>query len=128
MTRYEPPGRPLVGGASLPAAGAVVAVWWSKVEVQAAPRGVRLSRTFGQAMTDAAGGMAVTVRRDRRSPDRWAVYGPTTRRIGEVRPVGGSTACWWAVSRDGGIQGRGSTFGASVGLLVDAELEARNGA
>ena len=55
----------------------------------------------------------------------WAVYGPTTRRIGEVKPAGGSTACWWAITRAGGIQGRGSTFGAAVGLLVDAALEAR---
>ena len=79
-------------------------------------------------MTAPAGGMAVTVRRDRRSPNRWAVYGPTTRRIGELKPAGGSTACWWAITRDGGIQGRGPTFGAAVGLLVDAALEARNGA
>lgn len=33
-------------------------------------------------MTAPAGGMAVTVRRARRSPNRWVVYGPTTRRIG----------------------------------------------
>ena len=79
-------------------------------------------------MTDDAGGLAVTVRRDRRSPNRWAVYGPTTRRIGEVKPVGGSTACWWAITRDGGILERGSTFGAAVGLVVDAAIEARNGA
>ena len=79
-------------------------------------------------MTAPAGGMAVTVRRDRRSPNRWAVYGPTTRRIGEVKPVGGSTACWWAITREGGIQGRGLSFGAAVGLLVGAAIEARNGA
>ena len=30
-----------------------------------------------------------------------------------------------ALNRDGGIQGRGSTFGAAVGLVVDAALEAR---
>ena len=74
--------------------------------------------------TNPAGGMAVTVRRDRRSPNRWAVYGPTTRRIGELKPVGGSTACWWAITRDGGILEHAATFGAAVGLLVDAALEA----
>ena len=79
-------------------------------------------------MTDDAGGMAVTVRRDRRSPNVWAVYGPTTRRIGELKPAGGSTACWWAITRDGGILGDAATFGAAVGLVVDAALAARNGA
>ena len=78
-------------------------------------------------MTNPAGGMAVTVRRDRRSPNVWAVCAPTTRRIGTLKPVHDSTACWWVLNRDGGIQGRGSTFGAAVGLLVDAALEARNG-
>ena len=73
-------------------------------------------------MTDDAGGMAVTVRRDRRTPNRWAVHGPTTRRIGDVKPVGGSTACWWALNRGDGVNGRGSSFGAAVGLLIDAEL------
>ena len=73
-------------------------------------------------MTAPAGGMAVTVRRDRRSPNVWAVHGPTARRIGEVRPAGGSTACWLAIARDGGIHGRGSTFGAALGLLVDAAI------
>ena len=77
-------------------------------------------------MTAPAGGMAVTVRRDRRSPNRWAVYGPTTRRIGEVRSAG-ATAAWWAVHRDGGILGDAATFGAAVGLVVDAALEARDG-
>ena len=61
-------------------------------------------------MTDVAGGMAVTVRRDRRSPN--------------VRPAGGSTACWLAIDRAGGIRGDAATFGAAVGLLVDAALEA----
>ena len=59
-------------------------------------------------MTDAIGGLAVTVRRDRRSPNLWAVHGPGARRIGTVKPVHDSTACWWALNRDGGIQGRGS--------------------
>ena len=68
---------------------------------------------------DAAGGIAVTVRRDRRSPNVWSVHGPGARRIGSVKPVHDATACWWALKRDGGIQGRGATFGAAVGLLVD---------
>ena len=71
--------------------------------------------------------MAVTVRRDRRSPNVWAVHGPGARRIGEVRPAGGSTASWLAISRDGGIRGDAATFGAAVGLVVDAALEARRG-
>ena len=75
-------------------------------------------------MTGAAGGMAVTVRRDRRSPNVWAVHGPGARRIGSVKPVHDATACWWALKRAGGIQGRGASFGAAVGLLVDAALEA----
>ena len=79
-------------------------------------------------MTDDAGGMAVTVRRDRRSPDRWSVVGPGARRIGSVKPVHDSTACWWALNRDGGILDRGPTFGAAVGVVVDAALEARGGA
>ena len=62
------------------------------------------------------------------TPNRWAVYGPTTRRIGEVRPDGGSTTCWWALNRNGGILGDAATFGAAVGLVVDAVIEARNGA
>ena len=41
-------------------------------------------------MTD-AGGMAVTVRRDRRSPNVWAVVAPGARRIGSVKPVHDST-------------------------------------
>ena len=76
-------------------------------------------------MTAPAGGMAVTVRRDRRSPNRWAVYGPTTRRIGEVRSAG-ATAAWWAITRAGGILGDAATFGATGGLVVDAALKARN--
>ena len=76
-------------------------------------------------MTDAGGGLAVTVRRDRRSPNVWSVHGPGARRIGSVKPVHDSTACWWALKRDGGIQGRGASFGAAVGLVVDAALEAR---
>ena len=78
-------------------------------------------------MTDDAGGMAVTVRRDRRSPNRWAVYGPTTRRIGDVR-LAGSTGAWWAGNRAGSLLGDAHTFGAAVGLVVDAAIEARNGA
>lgn len=77
-------------------------------------------------MTNGAGGIAVTVRRDRRSPGRWAVHGPGARRIGEVvRLVGGSTACWWAEGRDDVVQGRAATFGAAVGLVVDAAIEMR---
>ena len=84
-----------------------------------------------QVAKSAAGGMAFTVRRDRRSPTRWAVYGPTvygptTRRIGTLIPVG-STACWRAVSRDGRFfrRQRGVlSFGAAVGLVVDAALDA----
>ena len=79
-------------------------------------------------MTDAAGGISITIRRDRRSPNRWAVYGPTTRRIGELKPVGGSTACWWALGRAGAVLGDAATFGVAVGLVVDAALEARDGA
>lgn len=30
-------------------------------------------------------------------------YGPDARRIGTVKPVGGSTACWWALNRDDSI-------------------------
>ena len=75
-------------------------------------------------MTD-GGGIAVTVHRDRRSPNRWAVHGRGARRIGEVRPVGVSTA-WWAEGRDDVVLGRGSTFGAAVGLVVDAAIEARD--
>ena len=75
-------------------------------------------------MTAPAGGMAVTVRRDRRSPNVWSVHGPGDRRIGSVEPVHDATACWWALKRDGGIRGRGASFGAAVGLLVDAALEA----
>lgn len=56
-------------------------------------------------MTDEAGGIAITVRRDRRSPNWWAVHGPGARRIGTVKPVHAPTACWWALNRDGGIQG-----------------------
>ena len=78
-------------------------------------------------MTAPAGGMAVTVRRDRRSPNRWAVYGPTTRRIGEVR-LAGATGAWWAGNRAGSLLGDARTFGAAVGLVVDAALAARNGA
>ena len=78
--------------------------------------------------TNDADGMAVTVRRDRRSPNRWAVVGPGARRIGSVKPVHDSTACWWAKDRADGILGRGSTFGAAVGLVVDAALATRNGA
>ena len=78
-------------------------------------------------MDSNAGGMAVTVRRDRRSPNVWSVHGPGARRIGSVQPVHDPTSCWWALKRDGGIQGRGAIFGAAVGLLVDAALEARNG-
>ena len=79
-------------------------------------------------MTDAAGGIAVTVRRDRRSPNVWAVHAPGARRIGTVQPVHDATACWWALNRDSGILGRGASFGAAVGLLVDAAVEAKNGA
>ena len=79
-------------------------------------------------MTDNAGGMAVSVRRDRRTPNVWAVVGSGARRIGSIKPVHDATACWWALDRDGGIQGRGPSFGAAVGLVVDAALEARNGA
>ena len=77
-----------------------------------------------QVAKSAAGGMAVTVRRDRRSPNRWAVYGPTTRRIGTLIPVG-STACWRAVSRDGRFRQRRRvlSFGAAVGLVVDAAID-----
>lgn len=73
------------------------------------------------------GGIAVSVRRDRRSPGRWSAHGPGARRIGTVRPVHDPTACWWALDRDNGIQGRGSSFGAAVGLVVDAAIEARDG-
>ena len=79
-------------------------------------------------MTSLAAGIAVTVRRDRRTPNVWAVSAPGARRIGSVKPVHDSTACWWALTRDGGIQGRGPSFGAAVGLVVDAALEARDGA
>ena len=78
-------------------------------------------------MTAPAGGMAVTVRRDRRSPNRWAVVGPGARRIGSVKPVHDSTACWWALNRDGGIQGRGPSFGKAVGMPLDATIKGRNG-
>ena len=76
-------------------------------------------------MTDDAGGLAITIRRDRRTPNVWAVHGPGARRIGSVKPVHDSTACWWALNRTGGIQGRGPSFGAAIGLVVDAELERR---
>ena len=56
-------------------------------------------------MTDDAGGMAVTVRRNRRTPNVWAVHGPGARRIGSVKPVHDTTACWQALNREGGIQG-----------------------
>ena len=79
-------------------------------------------------MTDDAGGIAVTIRRDRRTPNVWAVHGPGARRIGSVKPVHDSTACWWALNRTGGIQGRGPSFGAAIGLVVDAALAARDGA
>ena len=62
------------------------------------------------------------------TPNRRAVHGPGARRIGTVEPVHGVTACWWALKRDGGIQGRGASFGAAVGLVVDAAVEARSGA
>lgn len=75
------------------------------------------------ALTAPAGGMAVTIRRDRRSPNVWSVQGPGARRIGSVQPVQDPTACWQALRRDGGIQGRGASFGAAVGLLVDAAIE-----
>lgn len=39
--------RQLAAGAALVAAGALVAVWWSKADVEAGPRGVRLSKTVG---------------------------------------------------------------------------------
>ena len=42
----RPRGRVAAGSLLIPA-GAVLAVWLSKVDVQAGPRGVRLSRTFG---------------------------------------------------------------------------------
>ena len=74
------------------------------------------------AMTD-GGGIAVTVRRSLRTPGRWSVHGPEDRRIGELRPVGGSTTDWWAVGRAGAIQGRAATFGAAVGLVVDAAID-----
>ena len=77
-------------------------------------------------MTALAAGIGITVHRDRRSPNVWAVHGPGARRIGSVKPVHDSTACWWALNRDGGIQERGPSFGAAVGLVVDAALEARN--
>ena len=73
-------------------------------------------------MTD-ADGLPVTVRRDRRTPNVWAVPGPGARRIGSVKPVHDSTACWWALNRAGGIQGDAATFGAAVGLLVDAAID-----
>ena len=73
------------------------------------------------AMTD-GGGIAVTVRRDMRSPGRWGIHGPDARRIGVVCPVGGSTPDWWAEGRDGAIQGRAATFGAAVGMVVDAAI------
>ena len=70
-------------------------------------------------MTDVAGGMAVTVRRDRRSPNVWAVHGPGARRIGSVQPVQDPTACWWGLTRAGAVLGA-ATFGAAVGPVVDA--------
>ena len=82
-------------------------------------------RTEVAAMTD-GGGIAVTVRRDLRSENRWAVHGSDARRIGTVRPVEGSMADWWAEGRDDVVLGRGSTFGAAVGLVVDAAIEARD--
>ena len=73
------------------------------------------------AMTD-GGGIALTVRRDLRSPGRWAVHGADARRIGTVCPVGGLTADWWAVDRDDVVQGR-ATFGAALGMVVDAAID-----
>ena len=79
-------------------------------------------RTEVAAMTD-GGGIAVTVRRDLRSENRWAVHGADVRRIGTVRPVEGSTADWWAVDRDDVVQGRAATFGAALGMVVDAAID-----
>ena len=69
------------------------------------------------------GGIAVTVRRDRRSSGWWAVLGPDARRIGTVRPVGVSTADWWAARRDDVVLGRAATFGAALGMVVDAAID-----
>ena len=77
-------------------------------------------------MDSNVGGMAVTVRRDRRSPDVWSVHGPGARRIGSVEPVG-VTAAWWGLTRAGAVLGDAQSFGAAVGLVVDAALEAGNG-
>ena len=84
-------------------------------------------RTEVAAMTD-GGGIAVTVRCEHRSKNRWAVHrwavhGADARRIGTVRPVEGSPADWWAVDLDGAVQGRAATFGAAVGMVVDAAID-----
>ena len=84
-------------------------------------------RTEVAAMTD-GGGIAVTVRCEHRSKNRWAVHrwavpGADARRIGTVRPVEGSPADWLAVDRDGDVQGRAATFGAAVGMVVDAAID-----
>lgn len=63
-----------------------------------------------------------------RPPLAGAVGGPRSGRAahrGGVRLVGGSTACWWAEGRDDVVQGRAATFGAAVGLVVDAAIEMR---
>lgn len=83
------------------------------------------------AMTD-GGGLAVTVRCEHRPENRWAVHGPDRRRIGTVRPVEGSPAVrpvegspadWWALDRDDDVQGRAATFGAALGMVVDAAID-----
>ena len=83
---------------------------------------MKITTADGPAMPD-GGGRAVTVRCEHRSENRWAVLGPDRRRIGTVRPVEGSPGDWWAVDRDSDVMGRAATFGAALGMVVDAAID-----
>ena len=82
---------------------------------------MKIATADGPAKPD-GGGLAVIVRCEPRPENRWAVLGPDRRRIGTVCPVEGSPADWWAVDLDGDIQGRAATFGAALGMVVDAAI------
>ena len=83
---------------------------------------MKIATADGPANPD-GGGLAVTVRCEHRSENRWAVQGSDRRRIGTVCPVEGSPADWWAVDLDGDVQGRAATFGAALGMVVDAAID-----
>ena len=80
---------------------------------------MKIATADGPAKPD-GGGLAV--RCERRPENRWAVLGPDRRCIGTVCPVEGSPADWWAVDLDGDVQGRAATFGAALGMVVDAAI------